>query len=90
MMTKGKRSAQLKPGPVPPVSSLSNEDKINIAHKSEEELLKVFWLPSWEPEGLKISWPIFDQRIQEFESQLSKPNLLLPTADSALSNLERQ
>eukprot|EP00983_Pelagomonas_calceolata_P013305 424913-Pelagomonas_calceolata.AAC.1 len=74
----------------PACASLSNEDKIDRAYKSKEELLEVFWLPSWEPEGLKTSWPIFDQRIQEFESQLSKPNLLLPTLDSALSNLKRQ
>eukprot|EP00983_Pelagomonas_calceolata_P026259 824442-Pelagomonas_calceolata.AAC.1 len=74
----------------PACASLSKKDKINRAYKPEDELLEVCWLPSWEPEGFKTSWPIFDQCIQDIESLLSKPNFLLPTLDSALSNLERQ
>eukprot|EP00983_Pelagomonas_calceolata_P008381 274004-Pelagomonas_calceolata.AAC.1 len=38
-------------GACPACASLSNEDKINRARKSKEELLEVCWLPSWEPKG---------------------------------------
>eukprot|EP00983_Pelagomonas_calceolata_P054972 1143910-Pelagomonas_calceolata.AAC.1 len=43
-----------------------------------------------EPEEAKTIWQTSHQRMQEFEAQQSKPNLLLPTADLALSNLEMQ
>eukprot|EP00983_Pelagomonas_calceolata_P013070 417910-Pelagomonas_calceolata.AAC.1 len=47
-------------------------------------------MPSWEPEETRETWPKFQQRLLEFEAKQSKPDLSRPTADSALSNLERQ
>eukprot|EP00983_Pelagomonas_calceolata_P007269 236538-Pelagomonas_calceolata.AAC.1 len=46
--------------------------------------------PSWEPEELKETWPKFQECLLEFEAKQSEPNLSVPTADSTLSNLERQ
>eukprot|EP00983_Pelagomonas_calceolata_P070314 1150743-Pelagomonas_calceolata.AAC.4 len=76
----------------PACAGLGNGGKFNRETNSREELLKISWIPQWEPE--KAIWPTSHQRMQEFEAQQSKPNLLLrgrlPTADLALSNLERQ
>eukprot|EP00983_Pelagomonas_calceolata_P001469 49272-Pelagomonas_calceolata.AAC.1 len=47
-------------------------------------------MPSWEPEETKETWPKFQQCLLEFEPKQSEPDLSQPTADSALSNLERQ
>eukprot|EP00983_Pelagomonas_calceolata_P056848 1144809-Pelagomonas_calceolata.AAC.3 len=52
--------------------------------------MRVTWVPSWEPEKTKDTWPKFQQRLLEFEARQSEPDLCRPTADSALSNLERQ
>eukprot|EP00983_Pelagomonas_calceolata_P027407 860755-Pelagomonas_calceolata.AAC.1 len=47
-------------------------------------------MPSWEPEETKEIWPQFQQCLLEFKAKQSEPDLSRPTADSALSNLERQ
>jgi hypothetical protein len=47
-------------------------------------------MPSWEPEETKETWPIFQQRLLDFEANQNEPNLTLLTADSTLSDLERE
>eukprot|EP00983_Pelagomonas_calceolata_P028390 889224-Pelagomonas_calceolata.AAC.1 len=89
MMSKGKRSLQLKPGPAPPVLALATKTKSTEHVSLKKNCLRLFGYHHGSQKNRKTSWPIFEQRIQEFESQLSKPNLLLPTLDSALSKLER-
>eukprot|EP00967_Tisochrysis_lutea_P069043 scaffold90652_cov17-Tisochrysis_lutea.AAC.1 len=41
----------------PASAGLSNEDKFNRKIKSREELLKVNWTSSWEPEEARQSGP---------------------------------
>ncbi len=43
-----------------------------------------------EPEELKDTLPNLLECIHDFETQVEKPDLLLPTADQTLDNLARQ
>eukprot|EP00983_Pelagomonas_calceolata_P006587 216552-Pelagomonas_calceolata.AAC.1 len=74
----------------PTCAGLNNTQKIERECQSREELIRVTWMPSWEPEETNENWPEFQQRLLEFEIRRSKPDLSRPTADSALSNLESQ
>eukprot|EP00983_Pelagomonas_calceolata_P034250 1073034-Pelagomonas_calceolata.AAC.1 len=47
-------------------------------------------MPSWEPEETKETWRKLQQHLLEFEAKQSEPELSRPTADSAISNIERQ
>eukprot|EP00983_Pelagomonas_calceolata_P028197 883336-Pelagomonas_calceolata.AAC.1 len=67
--------------------------KIERERLTKEELRtprRVTWKPSWESEDLQKTWPKFRECLLKFEAQQSKPNLSISTADSTLSNLERQ
>eukprot|EP00983_Pelagomonas_calceolata_P127417 1161401-Pelagomonas_calceolata.AAC.17 len=54
---------------------------LNIAQKIEREchskgeFIRVTWMPSWEPEERKETWPKFKQRLLEFEAKQHKPDL---------------
>eukprot|EP00983_Pelagomonas_calceolata_P025769 807014-Pelagomonas_calceolata.AAC.1 len=74
----------------PACAGLDIAQKIDRERQSKEELIRVTCLPSWEPEESKEIWPEFKQRLLEFEARQSEHDLSRPTADSALSNLERQ
>eukprot|EP00967_Tisochrysis_lutea_P153579 scaffold303401_cov14-Tisochrysis_lutea.AAC.1 len=54
--------------------------------------MRVTWIPSWEPKETKETWPNFQQRLLECETNQREAGLSRPTvtADSALSNHERQ
>eukprot|EP00983_Pelagomonas_calceolata_P055119 1143991-Pelagomonas_calceolata.AAC.1 len=80
---------QLTHGLVPPVQAYTMHWKL-LECQSREELIMVTWMPSWEPEETKETWPTFKQCLLEFEAKQSKPDFSRPTADFALSNLERQ
>eukprot|EP00983_Pelagomonas_calceolata_P060958 1146607-Pelagomonas_calceolata.AAC.2 len=64
---------------------------LNNAQKTDREchfgkelmIMRVTWMPSWEPEETSENWPEFQQRLLEFEANQSKPDLSRPTADSA-------
>eukprot|EP00983_Pelagomonas_calceolata_P039063 1137031-Pelagomonas_calceolata.AAC.1 len=74
----------------PACTGLNNAQKTDRECQSREEIIKVTWMPSWEPEETKETRPEFQQRLLKFEAKQSEPDLSRPTADSALSNLERQ
>eukprot|EP00983_Pelagomonas_calceolata_P003180 104308-Pelagomonas_calceolata.AAC.1 len=76
----------------PACTGLNNAQKIDRGCQSREleELIQVTWMPSWEPEETKETWPKIQQYLLESEAKQSKPDLSPPTADFALSNLERQ
>jgi len=50
----------------------------------------VTWEPTWESEELKDTLPNLLGCIHDFEARIDEPDLLLPTADQTLDNLERQ
>jgi hypothetical protein len=74
----------------PACASLTNAQKITREQQTKDELRRVTWKPSWESEDLQETWPKFKECLLNFEAQQSEPNLSVPTADSTLSNLERQ
>eukprot|EP00983_Pelagomonas_calceolata_P051793 1142565-Pelagomonas_calceolata.AAC.2 len=73
---------------VPPVQAYTTQ-KIDRESQSKE-FVRVTLMPSWEPEEFEEIWPKFRQRLIEIETRQNEPDLSRPTADSALSNLERQ
>eukprot|EP00983_Pelagomonas_calceolata_P062405 1147292-Pelagomonas_calceolata.AAC.2 len=46
-------------------AGFNNAQKIDRECQSREELTKVTWVPSWEPEETKEIWPKFQQRLLE-------------------------
>ena len=78
------------PWACPACIDLNHNQKAAREQQSTDELWRVTWKPSWEPEETKEVWPGFHMRLLEFEARESEPELSRPTADSALTNLERQ
>jgi len=74
----------------PACSDLNHDQIAAREQRSTNELWRVTWKPTWEPEETKDLWPEFHTRLLEFEAREGEPDLSLPTADSDLSNLERQ
>eukprot|EP00983_Pelagomonas_calceolata_P016490 519978-Pelagomonas_calceolata.AAC.1 len=89
-MSREKKLTQPTPGLVPPVKASAMPQKIDRERLTKEELWRVTWKPSWEPEELKETWPKFQQCLLEIDAKQSEPNLSIPTEDSNLSNLESQ
>eukprot|EP00983_Pelagomonas_calceolata_P062710 1147402-Pelagomonas_calceolata.AAC.1 len=79
----------------PACVGLNNVQKIDRECQSRKELTRVTWMPSWEPEDIKKTWPTFQQRLLELEagqseSDLSQPKETLPfltLRDKALKGL---
>eukprot|EP00983_Pelagomonas_calceolata_P029068 910327-Pelagomonas_calceolata.AAC.1 len=74
----------------PASAGLNNAQRLDRECQSREEFIKVKWMPSWEPEDIKETWPRFKECLLKFEAKQNEPDLSQPTADSVLSNLERQ
>jgi len=70
---------------------LNDEQKHQSCSESiNKELIHVTWEPTWGPEELKDTLPNLLECINDFETRIEEPDFLLPTADQALDNLERQ
>eukprot|EP00983_Pelagomonas_calceolata_P017748 557176-Pelagomonas_calceolata.AAC.11 len=52
----------------PTRGGIGNEDKLTRKSESREELFRVTWMPSWEPEETRATWPVFHWCMQELES----------------------
>eukprot|EP00983_Pelagomonas_calceolata_P013777 441280-Pelagomonas_calceolata.AAC.1 len=75
----------------PTCAHLNEDEKFNLKSNSHsKELVRIAWVPCWEPEDTKETWPTFLQHIVEFETHKDEPNLSIPAAELALINLERQ
>eukprot|EP00983_Pelagomonas_calceolata_P019457 611821-Pelagomonas_calceolata.AAC.1 len=59
---------QLTHGLVPPAQALTMRRELT-EFQSREELTEVTWMPSWEPEETKETWPRFQQCLLEFEAR---------------------
>eukprot|EP00983_Pelagomonas_calceolata_P069096 1150238-Pelagomonas_calceolata.AAC.1 len=52
----------------PACAGLSDAQKIDRERLAKEELWRVTWKPSWEPEELKETWPKFRQCLCKFDA----------------------
>jgi len=75
----------------PACKPLSKDEKLKRESNSfSNELIRVDWEPSWEPEDIRGAWPDFHECILQFEACKDEPDLSTPAANSELDNLERQ
>ena len=65
----------------PACKSLSKDEKLKRKSNAfSDELIRVDWEPSWEPEDIREVWPIFHQCILQFEVCKVEPDLSIPAA----------
>ena len=75
----------------PARTPLNEDEKLKRESNSfSNELIRIEWEPSWEPEDTREAWPNFHQCILQFEACKDEPDFSIPAADFELDNLERQ
>jgi len=75
----------------PACKPLSKDEKLKRESNSfSNELIRIDWEPSWEPEDIRGAWPNFHQCILQCKACKDEPDLSTPATDSELENLERQ
>jgi len=47
---------------------------------SDNELIKVTWKHTWEPEEPSYKWPTCQKHIVDFEAHMDVPDLAVPSA----------
>ena len=68
---------------------LSKDEKLKRKSNSfSNELMRVDWEPSWDPEDIRGAWLNFHECILDFEACKDEPDLSTPAADSELDDLK--
>eukprot|EP00983_Pelagomonas_calceolata_P012775 408589-Pelagomonas_calceolata.AAC.1 len=62
----------------PACAPLSEDEKLIRANSFSNEVARIDWEPSWEPEDIKEAWPNFHQCIIKFEAHKADPDLRGP------------